>query len=266
VGGWLKFMILWAITGNPVVAALIVIVFWGVADWYTFGFLRGGMRVVRNIQRVSRLSQLIEINPHDRKARADLGEALIALRRFERAIVVLKPAVDADPDDANTLCLLGLACLGAGKAEQGELFIKSVLEADPKHRQGQPLLDLGRYRLARGDARAAAEALREYLDVYASSVEGRYLLSRALLLSGDHARADAERQRAWTEYATALPFQRRAERLWAWRARPSRPLIYAAVLVCACLALGYFARGTSIGRARIPGLAGSSATSTDSEE
>jgi tetratricopeptide (TPR) repeat protein len=234
MGEWFKFGILWAITGNPVIAALIMLVLWGLADWYTFGFVRRVLRFIRNLQRVSRLSQVVQINPHDRKARSDLGDTLIELKRYDRAVAVLKPVLDADPDDVFALYLLGIACLGAGKVEQGELFLNSVLETDPDFRRGQPQLELGRYRLSRGDGKGAAEALGEYLARYASSVEGHYLFSRALQLQGDLAGAAQARQRAWSEYSTALPFQRRVERLWAWRARPSRPAVYAGIM-CLCL-------------------------------
>ena len=49
------------------------------------------------------------------------------------------------------------------------------------------------------------------------------------------------------EYETELPYQRRRDRLWAWRARPSRPLIYAA---CACCALAVF--GAALQRSAAP--------------
>jgi len=68
-------------------------------------------------------------------------------------------------------------------------------------------------------------------------VEGHYLLSRALRRSGDAVGAESARRRAWEEYDTALPYQRRLERRWAWRARPSRPLIYGAAACAAVLLL-----------------------------
>jgi hypothetical protein len=46
------------------------------------------------------------------------------------------------------------------------------------------------------------------------------------------------RDEAWKEFTLAPRFQRRHERLWAWRAHPSRPAAYLLVLV---LVFGFFA-------------------------
>ncbi len=247
---WLKFSFLWYLTGNPVAAALIMLVLWALTDWYTLGVSRRVVRFFRNLQRVSRLTTEIQVNPHNRKARTDLGSTLIELRRFDRAIPVLKPVLDADPDDLQALYLMGVACLGASKVEQGELFLNAVLEADPKYRQSEPLLELGRFRLARGDPAGAKEALGRYLDAYASSVRARYLLSLALSALGDPSGAARERQRAWREYATALPFQRRVERFWAWRARPSRPLLYGVIACMVFMGCGYVLKTADLSKYR----------------
>jgi hypothetical protein len=122
--------------------------------------------------------------------------------------------------------MLGVACLATGRVREGELFLSEVYEAGPGYRDAAPLLQLGRFRVRRGDA-SAAEPLRRYLEAHPHHVEARFLLSRACLLARDHAAAAAERARCWREYETELPYQRRRDRIWAWRARPSRPLIYA---------------------------------------
>lgn len=235
---YFKFWILWAITGSPVTAALILIALWAVADWQTFGMGRRAWRFVSSVRRASQLERVIAVNPHDRKARLDLGEILVEHRRYAHAIEVIRPVVEAAPDDLPALFVLGQACLGGGKVEQGELFLATVENADPGLRQGTVALELGRRRLARGDAAGAFEPLQRYLAGHTSSVEGHYLLSVALRRTGQAAAARAERERAWHEYRTAPPFQRRTDRLWAWRARPSRPLIYLALLLVAVAAAG----------------------------
>ena len=49
------------------------------------------------------------------------------------------------------------------------------------------------------------------------------------------------RDEAWNEYVSAPRFQRRKERLWAWRARPSRPATYAIALAMVMILFGRFA-------------------------
>jgi len=236
MNNWISFSILWMLTGSPVAAAVVLLAAYAIADWYTFGFLRGVARAVAGFQRGRRLRLVLLHNPHDRKARADLGEILLSQRRFERAIEVVKPLADADPHDLRALFLLGIACLATGRVEHGELFLSTIDNADPAFRDGEALLELARWRVRRRAA-SAADPLRKYLESHPHHVEARFLLASAHQMAGDEPAAALERSRCWQEYETELPYQRRRDRLWGWRARPSRPLLYAAV---ACGALVVF--------------------------
>jgi tetratricopeptide (TPR) repeat protein len=226
--GWMQFSILWCLTGNPLGAAILLLLGYAVADWYTFGFLRGLGHSLRNLRRAPRLARQIVVNPHDRRARVELGEILVEQGRFARAIEVLQPAAQQDPHDLPALYALGIACLRTGRVEEGELFLREVHGADPTFRLGRAPLELGAQRLRRGDAKRAVEPLAQYVAAHPHRVEGHYLLSCAFRRSGDTAGAERERRQAWEEYDTALPYQRHSERRWAWRARPSRPLLYGA--------------------------------------
>ena len=58
----------------------------------------------------------------------------------------------------------------------------------------------------------------------------------ALEKSGDDVKAAYARRDAWNKYVQSPRFQRRRDRFWAWRAKPSRPLMYVALaLVCGVL-------------------------------
>jgi tetratricopeptide (TPR) repeat protein len=236
MSNWINFSILWMLTGSPVSAALILLAAYAIMDWYTFGFLRGVARAVANFRRGRRLRLLLLHNPHDRKARADLGEILLSQRRYARAIEVVKPIADQAPHDLDALFMLGVACLATGRVEQGELFLTEVHHARPDFRDGAPLLALGRSRVHR--RAAAAGPLQMFLQEHPHHVEARFWLSRAHVLAGDRAAAAAERARCWREYETELPYQQRADRIWAWRARPARPLLYAGLACCALALVG----------------------------
>ena len=72
---------------------------------------------------------------------------------------------------------------------------------------------LGRF--GRPGTEGAVGPLAAYVATHPHRVEGHYLLSCALRRSGDPAGAERERGRAWEEYDTALPYQRRMEsRTW----------------------------------------------------
>jgi tetratricopeptide (TPR) repeat protein len=232
------FWIAYVVTGSPLAAVLVVLALWLFADWQTFGFARRALRALRDLQRQGQLSRVVLLNPHDRKARVDLGEILVRQRRFQKAMETLKPALENDPGDEAALFWMGLSCLGAGRIAEGELFLQTVAGVAASTLRELAVLELGRGRLQRRDGAGAQGFLEELLGRTPSHVEGRYLLSQALDLQGDGAGARRERDRVWAEYRSSPGYRRRSERLWAWRARPHRPIAYAIVLAATLAAIG----------------------------
>lgn len=226
------FLLLNAVLGNPLLAVLVLFLAWYAVDRVAFGLLPSPVRAWRRWSRTNRLRQLLLVNPHDRRARLELGDLLVARGRHAEALEVLRPNVEAGDDDAETLYFMGIACFGTGRADQGEVFLGAAAERDPKFRVGAIDLELGRGRLATGDTAGAREALERFCRTRHGTVEGKVLLACALDKS-DAAAASEWRDRAWQEFVAAPRFQRRTDRLWAWRAKPSRPLLYAAALALA---------------------------------
>ncbi len=235
---WLLFILLSALTGNPVVAVLLVFAFIFVADRYTVGVLPSPFRALKRWQRASHLERVLQSNPHDRRARYELADLWVGRRKYAAAVEVLKPNLEAGDEDVGTLFLLGVAYLGAGEAARGELLLEEATKLEPAYQMGAIDLERGRWRLTRGDLKGAREALERLRAARPGTVEGRVLLAQAMDKDGRDADAALVREEAWKEYVAAPAFQRRRERLWAWRARPSRPLAYGAALLVA-FAIGF---------------------------
>lgn len=225
---WLQWIILSALTGSPVMSAAVLLAFYWAVDRLTFRFLPNPARWIRRWMRQGNLERTLQNNPNDRRARLELGELLLE-RRPARAVELLRPNLEAGDEDLPTLMAMARACLGARHLQQGEALLDAVESVDPQFRMGAVFLERGRSRLNSGDAQGAQEPLRRFLEVRKSSVEGRVLLARALERSGDDGQAALIRADAWREYTLSPRFLRNTERLWAWRARPSRPITYAAV-------------------------------------
>src|SRR5918996_1253405 len=236
MGKWLQWIVLTALTGNPILAGVIVLLVWWVADRFTLGILPDPFRFTRRWMRAATLRRQLAANPSDRRARLELAALLLERKRYADALALVKPNVEAGDHDPSTLFVMAQACLGTGHAEQGELFLDEVIERDPNFRMGEVHLERGRWRLQRKDAQGALRALQELASARPGTVEGKVLLARAQRALGDDAAAAEARREAWREYASAPRFQRRRDRLWAWRAKPSRPLLYAAIaLACGVL-------------------------------
>jgi len=229
--GWLLWMLLSRLTGSPVFSALGVLGLLWLLDRTTVGILPRPLRALGRWRRAQALQRALHTNPHDRRARSELADLWVGWGRYAAAVEVLKPNLEAGDDDVATLFLLGVAYLGTGDKVRGELLLEEAAKRDARYQMGAIELERGRFRLARGDYPGAIEALEALREARPGTVEGRVLLARALDRAGRDADGALMREEAWKEYVAAPSFQRRRERLWAWRARPSRPLAYGAALL-----------------------------------
>ena len=222
-----------SLTGNPLGAAIAVFVAWFLLDRVTLRVMPDPLRFISKRRREWALAHQMRLNPHDRRARLELSQLLVNRRAFKQAVDMLRPNLDHGDEDLETLFTMGSACVGAGFSDQGEKLLAHVNEADSDFRVGEVYLVLGRGRLKRRDFTGARSALETYLSHRRGTVEGRVLLAQALTGQGDDAAGALMKDEAWAEFTHAPRFQRRVERLWAWRAQPLRPVLYGLVVLIA---------------------------------
>lgn len=237
---WLQWLILSALTGSPIGSAVFLLVFWFAVDRVTLGLFPDPVRWVMRRRRAAQLERTLALNPHDGRARLELAGLYVDRKRYAEAVALLKPNLEKGDDDASTVFTMGVACLGAGYVEQGEKLLERVEELHPGFRVHEVELARGRFRLARGDFQGAKESLERFVRARSGTIEGRVLLARALEGLGDDGTGALMKDAAWHEYVVAPRFQRRQERWWAWRARPSRPATYAALLLAGLTLFGLF--------------------------
>lgn len=231
MSGYLQWIILTAITGSPAGSAIALVLFWLVFDRFTFGVLPDPVRWVMRWRREKTLEATLRTNPHDGRARLELGQLYVARGKGKAAVDVLRPNFERGDDDVQSVVTMGEACLQAGYVDQGEKLLAHAQDLSAEFRVGEVFLIRGRHRLARGDAKGAREDLEQLVKIRRGTVMGRVLLSRAMKATGDDAAAALLRDDAWNEFVTSPLFQRRKERFWAWRARPSRPATYLLIFV-----------------------------------
>lgn len=231
MSGYFQWFILTAITGSPLGSAVALIVFWLVVDRFTLGFLPDPVRWVLKWRREGKLERMLVGNPHDGRARLELAQLLVERGKGKQAVDVLRPNFDNGADDIQSVFTMGEACLQAGYVEQGEKLLNHAEELSPDFRVGEIHLVRGRQRLARADFAGAKTALDALLKIRRGTIEGRMLMARAMAGLGDDGASALMKDEAWREYVSAPSFQRRKERLWAWRARPSRPATYLLIFI-----------------------------------
>ena len=231
MSGYFQWIILSAITGSPLGSAIALIVFWLVVDRFTLGFLPDPLRWVMRWRREGKLERTLLGNPHDGRSRLELAQLYVERGQGKKAVEVLRPNFETGADDIQSVFTMGEACLQAGYVDQGEKLLAHAEELNPEFRVGEIHLVRGRQRLARGDFAGAKAALEALVKARRGTITGRVLLAKAMQGLGDDSSAALMRDEAWKEYVSAPRFQRRKERLMAWRARPSRPATYLLVFV-----------------------------------
>jgi len=227
----MAWMLLSWVTGSPVGSLLFLGLIWWLGDRATFRVLPDPLRLFRRWGRAASLRRALSSNPHDRRARLELANLLLDHGRPREAAELLEPNVAAGDDDVHTTFAMGAALARSGSHERAEQFLAAALARDPGFRMGEIDLEVARLWLRRRDAARAIEPLARFVAERPGTVEGRYWLARALASRGDASGAARVRDDAWREY-TALPrFRRQRERPYAWRLRPWRPALVAAMVV-----------------------------------
>ncbi len=234
---FLSWMILSRLTGSPIGSAVALVVFWFVMDRFTLGLLPDPFRWLWRLQREWKLKSTLDMNPHDGRARLEWANLLYERGAHAKCVEILKPNLARGDDDVSSVFLMGAACVGAGYWQQGETLLEHARELSPNFHVGEIDLVEGRGRLARKDWKGAKEALERLLVARKGTVEGRVMLARALTELGDDGAAALLKDQAWLEYTASPRFHRKKERLWAWRARPSRPIAYALVIALVLFAI-----------------------------
>ncbi len=159
------------------------------------------------------------MNPHDVKARADLGALLARRGRFREARAELEQAMPRADDLPEANYSLGLCLLYDGEFERGRELVEKALALNPKFGYGEPYLRLGDFRAGRGEWDAAAERYRQATGIHSSTVEGWFKLGQSLSRLGRPAEARQALQEAIASYRTAPWYRRSEDRPWYGRAR-----------------------------------------------
>jgi tetratricopeptide (TPR) repeat protein len=218
MGRFFLFALLTWITGNPLLAVLAIIAL-SLPGWWAGS--RWAFRLNRRIRawgEAGRLRRMLAVNPHDAKARTDLGAILTRQGRFREARAELEQALPRVDDLPEANYFLGLCLMNDAEVERGRTLVERALAINPKFGYGEPHLRLGDFHVERKEWELAMNRYRQATAIYGSSVEGWYKLGETLHEVGRREEARGALQEAVTSYRTAPWYRRSDDRPWKRRA------------------------------------------------
>lgn len=157
------FYILFYLTGNPLLALLILLAAVYLIDRNTMRVLPDWSGRLSTWGRIRGLKRTVSLNPEHAGALTDLGSLLVRRGDYTQAVPFLERALPkmADSDEANFY--LGFAYLRTGQREKARERLEKVLGLNPRFGYGEPHLRLGGVLSGPGgfeDRRAAIAAIR----------------------------------------------------------------------------------------------------------
>jgi tetratricopeptide (TPR) repeat protein len=136
--------------------------------------------------------QLLELQPHNPEALAQLGVALFGLGRYEEAERCYRDSLAINPMSASTLC--NLATLVQGDPPEAEKYLRQALKLNPKDADARSKLGLS---LAfAGRLREAKAAFQKALKVNPRNAEALLGLAQIARREGRFAEAESFIERA----------------------------------------------------------------------
>jgi len=213
------FVLLSWVTGNPLLAAGIILLILGGSYLLYSRRLYRFRQVWRDRAGIRRLQAELAVNPENAKARSDLGAILVRKGRFAEALDHLEKAIPRCDDVPDTNFYLGWTCLALGDLERGRRHIMRALELNPRFGYGEPHLRLGDYFFARGEYKEAIPHYEGFRSIHSSGVEGLYRLGECYLAIGERQEGIEALREAIAAYRASPWYKRQEERAWSRKAR-----------------------------------------------
>lgn len=215
------FGALWWITGNPIIAFIILLILIYAVDRRYLGFLPNLFKPLQLSNRLRKARQELALNPHNTSLKLDAARILIEKRRYMDASELLDSILEVMDDSAEVWYESGLCKLKLGELAEGERRMLKALELNPRVRYGEPYLRLGES-FAASDRDKALRFLRRFQDVHSSSCESYYRLGNVLARMDRKEEARDAYREAVQIYRSLPKYKRKSERIWAIRAAMKR--------------------------------------------
>jgi tetratricopeptide (TPR) repeat protein len=211
------FFILWRLTGNPILAVLVLLVILYFIDRRFIGLTPSLSRPFKRNRRLKQIKFELLTQPHNTSGKLEAAWLLIEKKEYTQALHYLEEVHRILDDSAEAAYATGLCYLKLGDLEQGEKWVLQSLVINPRVRYGEPYLRLGEA-LAMVQPEKALNYLQQFREVHSSSCEAYYRLGQLYERIGRKAESRATYQETLDIYHGLPKYKRKSERRWALRA------------------------------------------------
>lgn len=218
------YILLSMLTGNPLMAIILVFVIYALVDRYYFGFLPDFTRLFRrNIQIKNHLREL-HVNPQNAHAAFSLGVLYFEKKKYGEALKYLEHPRLKNEDSASYFNYLGMTLMELDRVDEGKEYIVKALELEPRAGYGLPYVYLINNEMSQTvPDRNKINELEQKVERFANT-EILYKLGMAYRKFGDREKARELFSKAITEYSYCPRGIRRLHRKWALLSRFRRVL------------------------------------------
>lgn len=215
IKGLALFYILSMIFHNPILALILIFIFYAAADRAFLGFLPDVSAVFRRNSRIKSLLAELRLNPANASGAQELGILYFERKRYHQALQYLTKAHERIKDSARLYLYMGMTYMELKRSEAGKEALDAAVAMDRRVGHGLPNIYLLQYELDRQTPDPPAiKELEEGLTLFASA-ENFFRMGIVYKKKGNRTKAKAMFNLAIEEYQGVPKRLRRIHRKWA---------------------------------------------------
>jgi tetratricopeptide (TPR) repeat protein len=208
-----------SLTGNPLVALILVFVAYGFVDKLYFGFLPDFTKGFRTNHQIKTHLRELSVNPQNAQAALNLGILYFEKKKYSQALDALQhPRLEKD-GTANYYYYLGMTMMELKEIGVGKTFVEKALKMDPRIGYGLPYIYLLRNEMNQETPnKKLIEELEENVERFGNT-ENLYRIAMVYRSLGSKEKAKEFFNKAIETYAYCPRGLKRIHRKWAILAR-----------------------------------------------
>lgn len=219
VSKFILFVLLSWLTGNPIIAVLIILAVYLAIDRTYYGFVPDPFKAFKVAARIRELGRMVLINPHDARSLKELGIFMVERKNWRKAIEYFTRACSKMSDDPEFNYYYGIALAGNGDIGKGRALVDSALLASPGLKYGDPYLAMAEVYIDNGEYGSAEPFLEQFLRTRLSSTRGLFQMGLVKIKTGKSDEGREYLRKAIAVFKDSPRYKRKIERKWAWKAK-----------------------------------------------